>query len=158
MASYINRASAFFLVAFLFVVASTPLAHGQVVTLRGLTVNGSLCCTPSANCPGQGVSGIPVSLNCTIVGVGARVLGSGITNVNGSFNITVPAITGLILGLPMLPCVVTVQLPLSPVVCPVINATTGILAATVNSVGTLVNSTLGLVQAATIGLFVNARV
>ncbi|KAL7138236.1 hypothetical protein ABFS83_10G150300 [Erythranthe nasuta] len=157
MASYNNGVAAFFLVAFLFVVASTPLANGQVITLRGLTVNGSLCCTPTANCPGQGVAGVPVSLNCTILGVGARVLGSGVTNVNGSFNITVPAITGLILGLPMLPCVVTVQLPLSPVVCPVLNATTGILAATVNSVGTLVNSTLGLVRAATIGGFVNVR-
>ncbi|KAL7097595.1 hypothetical protein ACP275_10G154300 [Erythranthe tilingii] len=157
MASYNNGVPAFFLVAFLFVVASTPLANGQSLTLRGLTVNGSLCCTPSANCPGQGVSGVPVSLNCTILGVGARVLGTGVTNVNGSFNITVPAITGLILGLPMLPCVVTVQLPLSPVVCPVLNATTGILAATVNSVGTLLTSTLGLVQAATIGAFINVR-
>ncbi|KAL9154885.1 hypothetical protein ABFS82_10G146700 [Erythranthe guttata] len=158
MASYSNGVSAFFLVAFLFAVASTPLAHGQVITARGLTVNGSLCCTPTGNCPGQGVSGVPVSLNCTIVGVGARVLGSGITNVNGSFNITVPAITGLILGLPMLPCVVTVQLPLSPVVCPVLNATTGILAATVNSIGTVLTSTFGLVQAATIGAFFNIRI
>ncbi|KAL7099107.1 hypothetical protein ACP275_09G061600 [Erythranthe tilingii] len=141
-----NRASALFLIAVLFAAASNPLAHGQLLTVRGLTVSGSLCYTPTGNCPGQGIPG--VNLNCTILGV-STVVGRGITGVKGSFNITVPAITGFILALPTLPCVATVQLPLSPVVCPVLNATTGILVATVNSVGTLFTSVLGLVRAAT---------
>ncbi|KAL9156164.1 hypothetical protein ABFS82_09G055600 [Erythranthe guttata] len=152
-----NRASALFLIAVLFAAASNPLAHGQVLTVRGLTVSGSLCCTPTGNCPGQGIPGVGVNLNCTIFGV-STIVGRGITGVNGSFNITVPAITGLILALPTLPCVATVQLPLSPVLCPVLNATTGILGATVNSVGTLFTSVFGLVRAATIGAFINLRI
>ncbi|KAL9154886.1 hypothetical protein ABFS82_10G146800 [Erythranthe guttata] len=124
-----NRISTICLISLLlFAAASTPPAHGQVITLRGLSVSGSLCCTPTGNCPGRGIPGVPVSLNCTIVGVGARVLGRNTTNVNGTFNITVPAITGLILGLPTLPCLAIVQLPLNSTVCPPLSTINGVLA------------------------------
>ncbi|KAL7097598.1 hypothetical protein ACP275_10G154600 [Erythranthe tilingii] len=152
-----NGATAFFLISLLFAAASTPLAHGQSLTVRGLTVIGSLCCTPTGNCPGQGVAGVPVSLNCTLVGGSARVLGTGVTDANGRFNITLPALTGLILGQPFVPCVTTVQLPLSTVICPALNTTTGLLAAAVQSAGTVFTSTLGLIQNATITGFVGVR-
>ncbi|KAG8372221.1 hypothetical protein BUALT_Bualt12G0043900 [Buddleja alternifolia] len=139
-----NYASALFLIALLFV-ASNPLANGQILTLRGLSVTGRLCCTPTGNCPGQGVSGALVRLNCTILGSNVTV-GQGTTNVNGNFNITVGALTGLILGLPTLPCVAVVQLPLNNVVCPVLSTTNGVLASALQSVGTVVTSLLGLVQ------------
>ncbi|KAG8372224.1 hypothetical protein BUALT_Bualt12G0044300 [Buddleja alternifolia] len=139
-----NYASALFLISLLFA-ASNPLANGQILTLRGLSVTGRLCCTPTGNCPGQGVNGALVRLNCTILGSNVTV-GQGTTNVNGNFNITVGALTGLILGLPTLPCVAVVQLPLNNVVCPVLSTTNGVLASALQSVGTVVTSLLGLVQ------------
>ncbi|GFQ04426.1 hypothetical protein PHJA_002586500 [Phtheirospermum japonicum] len=151
-----NRVHALFLISLLFA-ASNPLVHGQVITLGGLTVGGNLCCTPTGNCPGQGVAGSLVSLNCTILGATVTV-GQATTNANGTFNITVPAIAGLILGLPIVPCVASVQLPLSSVVCPVLSTTNGVLASAIRSVGTIVTTTLGLIQNATIAGFVRARV
>ncbi|KAI3459660.1 hypothetical protein Pfo_016323 [Paulownia fortunei] len=152
-----NRASALFLIALVLFAATNPLAQGLGITLRGLSVGGQLCCTSTGNCPGQGVAGAAVSLNCTILGVSTTV-GQTTTNANGSFNITVPALTGLILGLPILPCVASVRLPLDSVVCPVLSTTNGVLASVVQSVGTLLTSTLGLIQNATIVGFVNVGI
>ncbi|KAL7138242.1 hypothetical protein ABFS83_10G150800 [Erythranthe nasuta] len=160
MAAYNNNnngATAYFLISLLFAAASTPPARGQSLNLRGLTVSGSLCCTPTGNCPGQGVVGVPVSLNCTLVGGIARVLGTGVTDANGRFNITLPALTGLILGQPFVPCVTTVQLPLSTAICPALNITPGLLAAAVQNAGTVFSTTLGLVQNAIITGFVGVR-
>ncbi|KAI3459659.1 hypothetical protein Pfo_016322, partial [Paulownia fortunei] len=41
---------------------------------------------------------------------------------------------GLILGLPILPCVASVRLPLDSVVCPVLSTTNGVLASVVQSI------------------------
>ncbi|KAG8372225.1 hypothetical protein BUALT_Bualt12G0044400 [Buddleja alternifolia] len=64
---------------------------------RGITLNGTLCCTATGNCPGQGVAGALVSLNCTVLGATVN-LGQATTNANGTFNITVPAVRGIVLG------------------------------------------------------------
>ncbi|KAL2232918.1 UNVERIFIED_CONTAM: hypothetical protein Sindi_1471800 [Sesamum indicum] len=141
-----NQTSALFLISLLFA-AAEPLVHGQI-SLGGLTVGGQLCCTSTGNCPGQGVPGVPVNLTCNILGATTTV-GQATTDANGSFNITVPAPTGLILGLPLLPCLAGVQLPLASVVCPVLSTTGGVLSSVVQSVDTIVSGTLGLVQNAT---------
>ncbi|KAL7138240.1 hypothetical protein ABFS83_10G150600 [Erythranthe nasuta] len=131
--------------AFLFAAATNPLADGQVVTLLPIRpIGGSLCCTATGNCPGgQPIPGVTINVTCNILGLGSRVIGRGTTNVNGTFNIsTFPVITGLIFGLPSLPCVATVQLPLlSSVVCPLLN-TTGILVSAL-SPGPLINPAFG---------------
>ncbi|KAL7154858.1 hypothetical protein ABFS83_03G031900 [Erythranthe nasuta] len=158
--SYSNgaTATALFLIALLFV-ASNPLAHGQEeLPMAGLSVSGSLCCTPTGNCPGRGVSGVPVSLNCNVLGVGVTVLGRGITNVNGIFNIYVPTVSGLILGLPIIPCVATVQLRLSPLVCPVLSTTTGLLTSALIPVGTVVNATSVVQNVGLIGFIKSIRI
>ncbi|GFQ02636.1 hypothetical protein PHJA_002407600 [Phtheirospermum japonicum] len=57
-----------------------------MVSVRGLTVGGRLCCTPTGNCPvqgGQGVAGVPVSLNCSSP-VGSFTAGQGTTSANGT--------------------------------------------------------------------------
>ncbi|CAA0809791.1 Unknown protein [Striga hermonthica] len=98
-----NRALALFLVALVFAAASNPLAHGLQLNVTGLTISGQLCCRPTGNCPGQGVSGALVSLNCTnFLGVTTTV-GQTTTGINGTFNITVPGLTNLLRGLPNLP-------------------------------------------------------
>ncbi|KAK4428483.1 hypothetical protein Salat_1147900 [Sesamum alatum] len=51
--------------------------------------------------------------------------------------------TGILFGLPTIPCVVSVQLRLNATVCPVLSTTTGVLASAVQSVGTVVNTTVG---------------
>ncbi|KAL3632630.1 hypothetical protein CASFOL_025614 [Castilleja foliolosa] len=144
-----NRVHALFLISLLFA-ASNPLVHGQIINLGGLTVGGTLCCTPTGNCPGgQGVAGSLVSLNCSILGSTVTV-GQATTNANGTFNITVPGIAGLVLGLPIVPCTASVQLPLSSVVCPVLSTANGLLVSAIQSLGTIVTSALGLIQNATI--------
>ncbi|KAL2228916.1 UNVERIFIED_CONTAM: hypothetical protein Sindi_1871300 [Sesamum indicum] len=101
--------SALFIVALLLF---TTHGHGQL--LPGLVVNGRLCCTSTGNCPGQGVNGTVVKLNCTnLLGVSTTV-GQSTTNTTGSFSITVPRLISLVAGIPTIPCVVTVQLPLKP--------------------------------------------
>ncbi|KAL8041168.1 hypothetical protein ABFX02_10G149200 [Erythranthe guttata] len=147
--TYSNGATALFLIALLFA-ATNPLAHGHLAL--GLSVSGSLCCTPTGNCPGRGVSGVTVSLDCTVLGVGATVLGRGITDVNGIFNIYVRAMGGLTLGLPIIPCVATVQLPLSTLVCPVLSTATGVLTSALIPVGTVVNATSLVQNAGLIGV------
>ncbi|KAK4412757.1 hypothetical protein Salat_2922900 [Sesamum alatum] len=142
-----NQTSALFLISLLLFAAAAALAHGQL-SLGGLKVGGQLCCTSTGNCPGQGVPGAIVNLNCNILGATTTV-GQATTNANGSFNITVPALTGLVLGLPIVPCVAAVQLPLDGVVCPVLSTTQGVLSSVVQSVDTVVSTVLGLVQNAT---------
>ncbi|KAK4412758.1 hypothetical protein Salat_2923000 [Sesamum alatum] len=136
-----------FLISLLLFATAAPLAHGQI-NLGGLTVGGQLCCTSTGNCPGQGVPGAVVNLLCNILG-GTTTVGQATTNANGSFNITVPALAGLVLGLPIVPCVAGIQLPLEAVVCPVLSATQGVLSSVVQSVDTVVSTALGLVQNAT---------
>ncbi|CAA0809792.1 Unknown protein [Striga hermonthica] len=148
-----NRALALFLVALVFA-ASNPLAHGLQLNVTGLTVSGQLCCTPTGNCPGQGVSGALVSLNCTnFLGVTTTV-GQTTTGINGTFNITVPGLTSLLRGLPnLLPCVASVQLPLDPAICPVLSTVNGTLVATVSFVGIVVSALLGFVASFLAGAF-----
>ncbi|KAL3632632.1 hypothetical protein CASFOL_025616 [Castilleja foliolosa] len=159
MAASNNRVSALILIALLFA-ASYPLAHGQTFTLQGLRVNGRLCCTPTGNCPvlgGQGVAGVPVTLNCTIFGVSTRV-GQATTNTNGTFNISVPALRGLILGLPIVPCVASTQLPFdSTVICPALSTVNGTLVSAIRSTGIFFNQTLALIQNAALTGFINLR-
>ncbi|KAL3632594.1 hypothetical protein CASFOL_025578 [Castilleja foliolosa] len=159
MAGSNNRVSALILIALLFA-ASYPLGHGQNITLDGLRVNGRLCCTPTGNCPvqgGQGVAGVPVTLNCTIFGV-STTLGRATTNTNGTFNINVPALTGLILGFPIVPCVASTQLPFdSTVICPTLSTVNGTLVSAIRSAGTFFNQTIGTVQNATLTGFINLR-
>ncbi|KAH6828647.1 hypothetical protein C2S53_006645 [Perilla frutescens var. hirtella] len=151
--AYNSAASALFLAALLLFTAASPSAQVAAAGLNGLTVSGRLCCATNGNCPGQGVAGAAVLLNCTLLGQIATV-GIAITDANGAYNITIPALPGLILGLPIVPCVVGVRLPLGAVVCPVLSTTTGVLAGTLHVVGTVVNAVLGLVQSATVDLFV----
>ncbi|GER51957.1 pollen Ole e 1 allergen and extensin family protein [Striga asiatica] len=113
-----------------------------MVTLNGLIVGGQLCCTSTGNCPRQVVSGALISLNCTILGVTTTV-GQTTTDINGSFNITVRALIGLVLGLPSPPCIVSVRLPLDSIVCPMLSTVDGALVSTVRSVGTIVTSAFG---------------
>ncbi|KAL2231967.1 UNVERIFIED_CONTAM: hypothetical protein Sindi_1376700 [Sesamum indicum] len=145
----------------LFIVALllfTTRGHGQSQLLPGLVVNGRLCCTSTGNCPGQGVNGTVVKLNCTnLLGVSTTV-GQSTTNTTGSFNITVPRILGLLLGLPRIPCVVTVQLPLNATICPVLSTTTGILTSTLQTVGIVVNTTSGILLNTTLNGFINLMV
>ncbi|GFQ08794.1 hypothetical protein PHJA_003023400 [Phtheirospermum japonicum] len=146
--------SAVFLIAILFA-ASYPLAHGQALTLRGLRVEGRLCCTPTENCPvqgGQGVAGVPVSLSCTVAGVSITA-GQGTTGANGMINFTtVPALLGFIGSslfnlTNIIPCVATARLPLdSAVICPVLSAANGTLVSAIQSAGTILNTTTGLVR------------
>ncbi|KAL3632596.1 hypothetical protein CASFOL_025580 [Castilleja foliolosa] len=154
-----NRISAVILIALLFA-ASYPQAQGQNITLNGLRVNGRLCCTPTGNCPvqgGQGVAGVPVTLNCTIFGA-STTLGRATTNTNGTFNINVPALTGLILGFPIVPCVASTQLPFdSTVICPALSTVNGTLVSAIRSAGTFFNQTIGTIQNATLTGFINLR-
>ncbi|KAG8372230.1 hypothetical protein BUALT_Bualt12G0044900 [Buddleja alternifolia] len=154
-----NCASALFLIALLFA-ASNPLANGQLLPNplpRGITLNGTLCCTATGNCPGQGVAGALVSLNCTVLGATVN-LGQATTNANGTFNITVPAVRGIVLGHSVIPCVTAVRLPLNNVACPVLSTANGVLASALESVGTLVTSALGLVQNVRLTGFVNVNI
>ncbi|KAK4428476.1 hypothetical protein Salat_1147200 [Sesamum alatum] len=99
--------------------------------------------TSTGNCPEQGINGTVVRQNCTnILGVTTTVSQST-TNATGFFNISLPSITGILFGLPTIPCVVSVQLPSNATVCPVLSTTTGVLASAVQSVGTVVNTTVG---------------
>ncbi|KAK4428479.1 hypothetical protein Salat_1147500 [Sesamum alatum] len=147
--------SALFLVALLLF---TTHGHGQGIVLPSLRVTGGLCCTSTGNCPGQGINGTVVRLNCTnILGVTTTV-GQSTTNATGFFNISVPSITGILLGLPTIPCAVSVQLPLNATICPVLSTTTGVLASAVQSVGTVVNTTLGTVLNVVITGFIRLTV
>ncbi|KAI3446594.1 hypothetical protein Pfo_029532 [Paulownia fortunei] len=144
-----NSISPFFLIVLLFAVA-TPLAHGGLIgRINGLSVSGQLCCTSTGNCPGQGLVGVVVRLNCRRIAGVSTTLGQNTTDVNGSFNITVLRPQGLILGLPLIPCVVTVQLPLNATVCSALSTTNGVLVSAVRGVGTTVSGTLGRIQLAT---------
>ncbi|KAG6424307.1 hypothetical protein SASPL_114722 [Salvia splendens] len=147
--------SALFFAALLLLAAVSP-ARGAGIFLNGLTVNGQLCCTSTGNCPGQGVGGVPIVLNCTNIFGGTTTAGRTTTTDTGSFNFTVPLV-GLILG-NIIPCTVGVQLPLESVACPVLSATTGTLSSTVQSIGTVVTSVLGLLQNATITGFTHLGV
>ncbi|CAA0809793.1 Unknown protein [Striga hermonthica] len=147
-----NCALALLLIALVFA-TSNPLAHALQLNVTGLTVSGQLCCTPTGNCPGQGVSGALVSLNCTnILGVTTTV-GQTTTGINGTFNITVPGLTSLLRGLPNLPCVASVQLPLDPAICPVLSTVNGTLVATVSFFGIVLSAVLGLVASFFAGAF-----
>ncbi|KAI3446593.1 hypothetical protein Pfo_003258 [Paulownia fortunei] len=148
-----NTAISFFLISLLLFASTNPLALGQN-RLNGLTVSGRLCCTFTGNCPGQPLVGANVNLRCfTGLGV-STTLGQNTTNVNGNFNITVARVPGLILGLPVVPCLAIVQLPLNSTVCAALSTARGSLVSAIGGVGTVVVSTLGTVQnAITIGLF-----
>ncbi|KAL2243778.1 UNVERIFIED_CONTAM: hypothetical protein Sindi_0495800 [Sesamum indicum] len=133
----------------------TTRGHGQGQLLPGLVINGQLCCTFTRNCPGQGVNGTVVKLNCTnILGVSTTV-GQSTTNTTGSFNITVPHILGLLLSLPRIPYV---QLPLNTTICPMLSTTTGVLTSTLRTVGTVVNTTSGILLITTLNGFINLTV
>ncbi|GFQ06901.1 hypothetical protein PHJA_002834100 [Phtheirospermum japonicum] len=158
-----NRVSAVFLIALLFA-ASYPLAHGRWATLRGLRVDGRLCCTSTGNCPvlgGQGVAGVPVSLNCTITGA-SFTAGQGTTSANGAFDIftTVPTLlkhlqSSLFKPPPIIPCVATARLPLdSAVICPVLSAVNDTLVSNIQNVGETFSTNTGLIRTATITEFV----
>ncbi|GER51955.1 S-acyl fatty acid synthase thioesterase [Striga asiatica] len=138
-----NCGLALFLIALVFA-ASNPLAHGQQLNVTGLTVSGRLCCTPTGNCPGQGVPGALVSLNCTnFLGGGTITVGQTRTSINGTFNITVPRLTGLDLrGFPNISCVASVNLPLNSAICPVLSTVNGTLVATLSLVEILLSETL----------------
>ncbi|KAL7138241.1 hypothetical protein ABFS83_10G150700 [Erythranthe nasuta] len=134
--------SALVLVALLFVSATNPLAHGQGVLLRSLTVGGSLCCTPTGNCPGgQPIPGVTVTIigNVILDGGSAVVGGSGTTDTNEKFRISFPGPIASAFPQIRIPfatiinsffprtTVASVQLPLdSSAGCPMLN-TTGIL-------------------------------
>ncbi|KAG8367772.1 hypothetical protein BUALT_Bualt16G0107500 [Buddleja alternifolia] len=149
---YTSSSTYFFFALLLLAIANYPLAHGIGISFSGLSVSGQLCCTSTRNCPSQGVGGVVVQLNCTILGTSTTV-GQATTNATGSFNITTPAITGLILGQPLVPCVASVQLPLEAAVCPLLSTTNGALVSTVQSVGTLATNVFGLVQNAILSGF-----
>lgn len=134
------------------------IAEAQVLSLKGLNVSGSLCCTPTGNCPGQGLGGVPVRLNCTNLINGSTTVSTTTTNANGGFSFTVPALAGILSRLPALPCNVSVQLPVSSVACPVLNTANRTLTATTTSLGTFINSALGLLLNAAVNRFVNAIV
>ncbi|KAL1553909.1 hypothetical protein AAHA92_14526 [Salvia divinorum] len=123
--------------------------------LNGLTVNGLLCCTGNGNCPGQRLANVGVRLNCTVLGLSSTVVGIGTTNATGGYTITIPALPGLLLGSPLLPCNVNIKLPLDAAVCPVLSATTGFLVGTLHVVGTVFNTVLGLVQVASVDAYVH---
>ncbi|KAL2228084.1 UNVERIFIED_CONTAM: hypothetical protein Sindi_1871100 [Sesamum indicum] len=145
--------SALFIVALLLF---TTHGHGQL--LPGLVVNGRLCCTSTGNCPGQGVNGTVVKLNCTnLLGVSTTV-GQSTTNTTGSFSITVPRLISLVAGIPTIPCVVTVQLPLNATICPVLSTTTGLLTSTLRALDTVVDATLGRILNTTLDGFINLTV
>ncbi|KAG8372232.1 hypothetical protein BUALT_Bualt12G0045600 [Buddleja alternifolia] len=150
-----NRFYALFLVSLLLFAASNPQVHGAWRNWPlGLSVSDQLCCTSTGNCPGQGIGGAVVSLNCTILGVSTTV-GQNTTDVNGSFNITVPAITGLVIGLLRIPCVAIVQLPLNATTCPLLSTASGILTSAIRPVGRpVLTSAFGLVRIGTIVRFV----
>ncbi|KAG6421273.1 hypothetical protein SASPL_117823 [Salvia splendens] len=134
-----NTSALFFAALFLLAVASP--ARGAGIFLNGLTVNGQLCCTSTGNCPGQGVDGVPVVLNCTNIFGSTTTAGRTTTTDTGSFKFTIPLV-GLIFG-NIIPCTVGVLSSAA------LSATTGTLS-TVQSVGTVVTGVLGLLQNATI--------
>ena len=140
-------------VAALVLLGGASPSSGQV--LNGLIVNGLLCCTGSGNCPGQGLTNVGVRLNCTILGLRNTVVGIGTTNATGGYTITIPALPGLLLGSPLIPCNVNIKLPLDAAICPVLSTTTGLLVGTLRVVGTALNTVLGLVQVATVDVYVH---
>ncbi|KAL7097113.1 hypothetical protein ACP275_10G122900 [Erythranthe tilingii] len=121
-----SRASSVFLILVLFVAAATTsLAHGRL----DMNFEGRLCCTTTGNCPGQGVPGVPVEIDCAINGY-IETVGQGTTDANGSFNVFVPEINARIPyggRFSAIPCVATVGLPLNTEVCPALSTTTGLL-------------------------------
>ncbi|GFQ07374.1 hypothetical protein PHJA_002881500 [Phtheirospermum japonicum] len=152
-----DRVSAVFLIALLFA-ASYPLAHGQALTLRGLRVEGRLCCTPTANCPvqgGQGVAGVPVSLSCTVAGVSITA-GQGTTGANGTINIftTVPALLGFIVICPVLSAANGTLVSAIQSAGTILNTTTGTLVSAIQSAGTILNTTTGLVRNTSLSGFI----
>ncbi|KAL2225409.1 UNVERIFIED_CONTAM: hypothetical protein Sindi_3055200 [Sesamum indicum] len=75
--------SALFIVALLLF---TTHGHGQL--LPGLVSTADFVAHPPETCPGQGVNGTVVKLNCTnLLGVSTTV-GQSTTNTTGSFSIT----------------------------------------------------------------------
>lgn len=147
-----------FTAALLLFAFESPSTHVAADTLNGLTVNGRLCCTANGNCPGQSLAGVGVRLNCTLLGLTTTIIGFGTTDSNGAYTITVPALPGLALGSPLLPCTVNVRLPLEAAVCPVLSTTTGLLVGTLRAVGMVVNAVLGPVQVATVDAYVRLGV
>ncbi|KAL7137806.1 hypothetical protein ABFS83_10G118000 [Erythranthe nasuta] len=143
-----SHASSVFLIVVLFVVAATnPVAHGQ----PDINFEGRLCCTTTGNCPGQGIPGVPVEIDCAING-NIEMVGQGTTDANGAFNVSSVGISRRIpYGGPFsaIPCVATVQLPLNTVVCPALSTTTGLLISAFRR-----NGGLGSLQRATIVGFV----
>ncbi|KAL1534447.1 hypothetical protein AAHA92_30622 [Salvia divinorum] len=135
----------------------TPLAYGQIIppipSLPGLGSGnfiGTLCCTPTGNCPpgSIGVPDVTVNLNCTNLLTGAQSIFQGATNTAGVFNITVPKLPivggGLIPPLgSLLSCAVVINLPLDAAVCPVLSNVTGIATGIPTLVNIIRNSLLG---------------
>ncbi|CAA0809794.1 Unknown protein [Striga hermonthica] len=137
-----NRAYTLLLATMLVLAGSGPPTQAQDILLSG-----ELCCTPTGNCPGQGVPGVLVSLNCTnTLGGGTIAVSQTRTSINGTFNATVPVLTNLLQGMPVnFTCLAGVRLPLNSTLCPVLSTTNGTLVATGNIVGRVPNATSTLI-------------
>lgn len=154
-----SQAPAFAAVVVLMVfAAANPVADAQLANL--LNVTGILNCPSGTGLPvGPGIPGVPVRLNCSILGA-TVTLGQALTDVNGRFNISVPNLLGTLplIGGPLLPCRVVVQLPLNQTVCPILNTATGILSAVPTLVSTIISPIFGLVANLVTNTFVNVGV
>ncbi|GER25996.1 pollen Ole e 1 allergen and extensin family protein [Striga asiatica] len=118
---------ALFLVVDLFATTGNGQGPG-ISTLSGLTVSGRICCTENGTCPGEGVEGAVVRVNCTTrLSGGSTTIAQGTTNASGFFNITIPSLSELQLGQLTHPCVAAVELPLDYTVCSALSDTTGSL-------------------------------
>ncbi|KAL8493603.1 hypothetical protein ACS0TY_024689 [Phlomoides rotata] len=151
-----------FVIALIMSATAIPLANSQVLSvvpvpdlpvdsvnqvlnsirssILGLNISGIVCCTPTGNCPGPPLVGAIVSLNCS-GGLGNTTT----TNANGSFNLGLNNIPGL-LPLPV-PCNLTVLLPLNQTICSALSTVNGTLTGVTDTLTpVLTTSTLTLVS------------
>ncbi|KAL8470750.1 hypothetical protein ACS0TY_033352 [Phlomoides rotata] len=153
-----NHTSAFFLIAVVLFASTKPLSLAQLTPNLGLSVSGQLCCSFTGNCPGRGVPGVVVSLNCSGGSFGNLVgYGQNITDANGRFNINVGNLAGVRQDGALIPCGVIIQFPVNPT-CSVLPfpRTNDFLVGLILPLG-LVRTAFGFIRTAIVPVFLLLR-
>ncbi|KAL7134317.1 hypothetical protein ABFS83_11G018500 [Erythranthe nasuta] len=154
-----NTAARFSLAAMVVVFAAAaalaPLAEAQIFS--GLTVSSRVCCTDTGNCPGKALVRTVVKLNCSRGLFSTATVGRRTTTSSGFFNIT-STITGVPLGLPVVPCFAVIQLPVSAAICPALSTVSGALTSAVIGVGSVYGKLGRLQNATTPGFSLRTRI